>query len=52
MKQFYGYKNGVNLGGWLSQCGYEKEHIAGFITEADIDRIASWGCDHVRLPFD
>lgn len=52
MNAFNGYRNGVNLGGWLSQCGYEKEHIAGFITEADIARIASWGCDHVRLPFD
>lgn len=52
MNTFNGYKNGVNLGGWLSQCGYEKEHIASFITEADIERIASWGCDHVRLPFD
>ena len=52
MNTFNGYRNGVNLGGWLSQCGYEKEHIASFITEADIARIASWGCDHVRLPFD
>ncbi len=52
MTEFKGYKNGVNLGGWLSQCGYEKEHIESFITEEDIARIASWGCDHVRLPFD
>lgn len=52
MNEFIGYRNGVDLGGWLSQCGYEKEHIESFITEADIARIASWGCDHVRLPFD
>lgn len=52
MNEFNGYRNGVDLGGWLSQCGYEKEHIESFITEADIARIASWGCDHVRLPFD
>lgn len=52
MKKFFGYKNGVNLGGWISQCSYEKDHIANFITQADIDKIASWGCDHVRLPFD
>ena len=52
MNEFKGYRNGVDLGGWLSQCGYEKEHIESFITEADIARIASWGCDHVRLPFD
>lgn len=52
MKEFIGYKNGINLGGWLSQCGYEEEHMESFIAEADIERIASWGCDHVRLPFD
>lgn len=52
MKNFVGYQHGVNLGGWLSQSDYEKEHLENFITEADIERIASWGCDHVRLPFD
>lgn len=52
MKEFPGYKNGVNLGGWLSQCDYSGEHLEGFITESDIGEIASWGCDHVRLPFD
>lgn len=52
MKEFIGYKNGVNLGGWVSQSNYEKEHLENFITESDIERIASWGCDHVRLPFD
>lgn len=52
MKEFIGFKNGVNLGGWLSQCDYRKEHLESFINEKDIERIASWGCDHVRLPFD
>lgn len=52
MTEFNGFRNGVNLGGWLSQCDYDKDHIAGFITEEDIVRIKSWGCDHVRLPFD
>jgi hypothetical protein len=28
------------------------EHIATFITEADIKQITSWGIDHVRLPVD
>jgi len=46
------YRIGINLGGWISQCSYKKEHIAEFITKADIERIASWGLDHVRLPFD
>lgn len=55
MKTFTGYKKGVDLGGWLSQCGqenYNDEHYRTFITEADIERIASWGADHVRLPVD
>ena len=49
---FEKYRSGINLGGWISQCGYEKEHIAGFIKKEDAQRIASWGLDHVRLPFD
>lgn len=52
MREFKGYKKGVNLGGWLSQSSYEREHLESFITEADVAKIASWGCDHVRLPFD
>lgn len=52
MREFAGYKHGVNLGGWLSQSDYAKEHLENFITEDDIKTIADWGCDHVRLPFD
>ena len=43
---------GINLGGWLSQCNYEKEHLDSFIKDEDFDIIASWGMDHVRIPFD
>jgi len=46
------YRSGINLGGWISQSRLEKEHIAGFIKKDDVDRIASWGLDHIRLPFD
>jgi len=47
------YARGVNLGGWISQYGeYDRQHYQTFITEADIAQIASFGCDHVRLPFD
>jgi len=46
------YRTGINLGGWVSQCGYEKEHIASFIQKTDARKIASWGLDHIRLPFD
>lgn len=55
MREFKGFKKGVNLGGWLSQCGegnYTKERFDTFITEKDIEKIAGWGTDHVRLPVD
>lgn len=52
MKKWTGYEKGINLGGWLSQCNYKKEHFETFITEKDIERIASWGVDHIRLPID
>jgi aryl-phospho-beta-D-glucosidase BglC (GH1 family) len=46
------YRAGINLGGWISQSRYEKEHIASFIKKEDVEKIASWGLDHIRLPFD
>lgn len=52
MRKVDGFMHGVNLGGWLSQCVHTKEHYDSFITEADIERIAAWGLDHVRLPVD
>ncbi len=52
MRTFDGYIKGVNLGGWLSQCPHTIERYETFITEEDFARIASWGCDHVRLPVD
>ncbi|MCI8602941.1 MAG: glycoside hydrolase family 5 protein [Ruminiclostridium sp.] len=52
MKDFKGFKKGVNLGGWLSQCDYREEHLENFITEEDFKKIASWGMDHVRVPID
>ena len=51
MKDF-GFYRGIDLGGWFSQCDYSDERLDGFITEADLDRIASWGLDHVRIPVD
>ncbi|MDO5435453.1 MAG: cellulase family glycosylhydrolase, partial [Clostridia bacterium] len=52
MKEFKGFRRGVNLGGWMSQCDYSKDRLDNFITEPDFAKIASWGLDHVRLPFD
>lgn len=53
MKKFEGFQKGVNLGGWISQFAkYSKEHFETFITEKDIEYIASLGFDHVRVPVD
>ena len=52
MRKINGFNKGVNFGGWLSQCSYEKEHLDTFITEKDFEIAASWGVDHVRVPFD
>jgi len=55
MRQFDGFYKGVNLGGWLSQCGpdnYTKEHYDTFVTEKDLAQVKEWGLDHVRLPVD
>lgn len=54
MKRFEGFMKGINLGGWLSQCGmnYNDEHYSTFITKDDIKEIAGYGIDHFRLPVD
>jgi aryl-phospho-beta-D-glucosidase BglC (GH1 family) len=52
MKKFTGYRKGINLGGWLSQCNHSSETYNNYIVESDIERIAAWGLDHVRLPID
>ncbi len=52
MNGFNGYKKGVNLGGWLSQCDHTKERYDSFICKADLEKIVSWGADHVRIPVD
>lgn len=52
MKEFKGFKKGIDLGGWLSQCDYSKERLEGFVTAEDFAVVASWGADHVRLPID
>ncbi len=52
MKELKGFKKGVNLGGWLSQCDYSEERLNHFIEAPDFATIASWGVDHVRIPFD
>ena len=53
MREFAGFRRGVNLGGWLSQYDdTSKAYYDSFITKNDIERIADMGFDHVRLPVD
>ena len=43
---------GINFGGWLSQCDHTKKRYDTFVCKADVARVAGWGFDHIRLPFD
>ena len=53
MREFEGYKNGVNVGGWISQFGtYDENHFDTYILEEDIREISEFGFDHVRVPVD
>lgn len=55
MKKFNGYMAGVNIGGWISQYPQDanKEYWdTCCVPTKDIARIASWKCDHIRLPVD
>ncbi len=52
MQMYKNFRSGINFGGWLSQCDYSRERLDGFIREDDFRIAASWGADHVRIPFD
>ena len=54
MRNSDGFYRGINLGGWISQCGpnYNEQHYMSFVTEDDIAKIADMGLDHVRMPVD
>ena len=52
MLEELGFKKGVNLGGWFSQCDYSENRLNNFITEVDFKQIAGLGFDHVRIPID
>ena len=52
MKEFKGYKKGVNFGGWFSQCDHSEIRYDTFIVENDIRTVSEWGFDHVRIPVD
>lgn len=52
MKEFKGYKKGVNFGGWLSQCDHTKNTYDNFIKEDDFANALRLGYDHIRVPID
>ena len=43
---------GTNIGGWLSQSNARGRERAERFTQVDVQRIAGWGLDHLRLPVD
>jgi endoglucanase len=43
---------GTNISHWLSQSQGRGQLRRDFFTEADVQQIAGWGMDHLRLPID
>ncbi len=67
MKKFIGFQRGMGIGGWLTNYKRfnvlpedkryyltigDFEHFESYITESDVEYIASLGLDHIRLGFD
>ena len=67
MKKFTGFERGMGIGGWLTNYKRfnvlnedqkwmltvgDYEHFHSYITEKDVENIASMGFDHIRLGFD
>jgi endoglucanase len=45
-------RRGTNISHWLSQSDRRREGRERWFTRDDVNRIAEWGFDHIRLPFD
>jgi endoglucanase len=45
-------RRGTNISHWLSQSDRRGEERERWFTKDDVNRIAEWGFDHIRLPFD
>ncbi len=45
-------QRGTNVSHWLSQSSRRGEERAAFFDQTDIERIARWEFDHIRLPVD
>lgn len=48
----FALRTGVNVSHWLSQSDKRGDERKSYITEADFNKIAMMGFDHVRLPVD
>jgi endoglucanase len=45
-------RRGTNISHWLSQSRARGAERRAWFTEDDVQRIAGWGFDHIRLPID
>lgn len=45
-------RRGTNISHWLSQSDRRGEDRERWFTRDDVNQIADWGFDHIRLPFD
>lgn len=45
-------KRGVNISHWLSQSSARGEARKNYLTRSDVERIAGFGFDHIRIPVD
>lgn len=43
---------GVNISGWLSQATHTGNVRAAYLKQREVDSLARWGFDHIRLPLD
>ncbi len=46
------FSRGTNISHWLSQSEKRGSDRTRFFTREDVQRIADWGFDHIRLPID
>ncbi len=51
-KTDFSIKRGVNIGNWLSQSDLRGAQRTKIFTQADVEKLASYGFDHLRLPVD
>jgi len=52
MTQHFEVRRGTNVSHWLSQSKRRGAERRAWFTETDVRHIASWRCDHIRLPVD